>query len=96
MILEESTYIKHYGVKGMTWGSTQTQTLDRVYRVAAGTESRKAKLKKALKKSAKEVIKEPVKMEALPEETKKSGILLKDFLEQVGPVRLADLESSDE
>jgi len=88
MIVEEAAYLKHYGVPGMTWEATRKQTLDRIYRVASGTASKRANMQKALKLEAKELAK---KEKTVADESKPIKPSITEFLKQVGTVRMLDI-----
>jgi hypothetical protein len=91
--------IEHYGTKGMKWESTRKQSLDRIYRVASGTESRRDRMQKALKVLAKELDKKVKEEENSdktpipPEKSKEGKPSIDEFLKQIGSVRLIDLDS---
>ena len=56
--MDVEQFLEHHGVKGMQWETTRQQTLDRIYRVAAGTASRKEKQKEMLKLLTKDIMKD--------------------------------------
>lgn len=81
MIIDEETYLDHYGVKGMRWGSTQLESLDRIYRVEAGTTTRRKKTASKQKRQ---------------NGSKKTKEEIDVFLEKVGAVRFIDIISPEE
>jgi hypothetical protein len=87
--------LEHYGVKGMTWGSTKQEILDRIYRVESGTSIRRERIKKTRQKKLKDVIKEePDKdiQKVIPEDKNQSReSLAKNLLGKVGATRFVDL-----
>lgn len=90
-------FLDHYGVKGMTWGTTKEQSLDRIYRVEAGTSSRRDKIQKARKALVKDVVKDDIDLESQkskvppPDKNKAGETSTKTLLEKVGMARLVDL-----
>lgn len=77
-------FLEHYGVKGMRWGSTQLESLDRIYRMEAGTTSRKENSQKKAKKQKRQ------------NGSDFNKLSLEDFLGKVGGVRLSDIVLPDQ
>lgn len=94
-MIQVEEFLEHYGVKGMKWGSTQQQSLDRIFRVEAGTTSRRENLERARKALAK------VKEEEELKKKRQNGSdfdesSIEDFLTKIGAVRFIDIAAQDQ
>lgn len=75
-------FLEHYGIKGMRWESTRQETLDRIYRVAQGTATKREKQKEMLK-----LLKKDVNEEA----GSKGKVTVKDILNELGAKPLSSI-----
>jgi hypothetical protein len=70
----------HYGKKGMQRQVTKQEQLGRIYRIEAGTSTRKERIQKALKKPVKEISKEQ----------------LDEFFQRIGSTKMCDITITEE
>lgn len=105
MIIEETSYLKHYGKKGMKWGVRRQRDLDFMKKVGSGKATRLEKFAALNKLSLAEIAMgkgiegaSRNKARAMEEHKRKiqSGeVGARDILTQIGTTRLVDLGKLD-